>query len=52
MIVDITYGPLPYAWIQHENTSYRHLPGRTAKYVETPLMAAGPGLRLATGDAR
>lgn len=29
----------PYAKIQHENLSYRHAPGRTAKYLENPLNA-------------
>lgn len=27
----------PYAVVQHENLSYRHLPGRTAKYLEGPM---------------
>ena len=26
-----------YARIQHENLDYKHLPGRTAKYLEIPL---------------
>lgn len=29
----------PYAVIQHEDLDFRHAPGRTAKYVETPLNA-------------
>ncbi|WP_129307997.1 hypothetical protein [Streptomyces sp. L2] len=30
----------PYAVRQHENLEYRHAPGRTAKYLETPLNAS------------
>lgn len=30
----------PYAVRQHEDLSYRHAPGRTAKYLERPLNAA------------
>lgn len=29
----------PYAVRQHEELDYRHAPGRTAKYLETPLNA-------------
>lgn len=29
----------PYAVRQHEELDYRHLPGRTAKYLETPFNA-------------
>ncbi|MFJ8054958.1 hypothetical protein [Streptomyces sp. NPDC096142] len=29
----------PYAVRQHENLDYRHAPGRTAKYLETPFNA-------------
>jgi hypothetical protein len=28
----------PYAVIQHEALDFRHAPGRTAKYVEEPLL--------------
>jgi hypothetical protein len=27
----------PYAVIQHEDLTFRHAPGRTAKYLETPM---------------
>lgn len=27
----------PYAVVQHENLSFRHAPGRTAKYLEGPM---------------
>jgi hypothetical protein len=27
----------PYAVVQHENLSFRHAPGRSAKYVEGPM---------------
>lgn len=27
----------PYAIVQHENLTYRHAPGRTSKYLETPM---------------
>lgn len=27
----------PYAVVQHENLSFRHAPGRSAKYVEIPM---------------
>jgi hypothetical protein len=30
----------PYAVRQHENLTYRHAPGRTAKYLERPLNAS------------
>ncbi|MGW3847188.1 hypothetical protein [Streptomyces fagopyri] len=30
----------PYAVRQHEDLTYRHAPGRTAKYLETPLNAS------------
>ncbi|MEU4171021.1 hypothetical protein AB0F46_29590 [Streptomyces sp. NPDC026665] len=30
----------PYAVVQHERLDYRHAPGRTAKYLETPLNAS------------
>lgn len=32
----------PYAVRQHEELSYRHLPGRSAKYLETPMIAEAP----------
>lgn len=32
----------PYAVEVHENMSIPHSPGRTAKYLEIPLMSAGP----------
>lgn len=32
----ITYDT-PYAVVQHENLSFRHAPGREAKYLETPM---------------
>lgn len=34
----------PYALIQHENLSYNHAPGRTAKYLEKSANAAGPAI--------
>jgi hypothetical protein len=30
----------PYAVRQHEDLTYRHAPGRTAKYLERPLNAS------------
>lgn len=32
----------PYAVEQHENMTYAHAPGRTAKYLEIPLMTSAP----------
>jgi hypothetical protein len=32
----------PYAVRQHEELTWRHAPGRTAKYLENPLNAARP----------
>lgn len=42
--VEITYGGAAsaYAEVQHENESYRHDPGRKAKYLEDPLNDALP----------
>lgn len=34
------YFDTEYAVIQHEEVSYRHKPGRTAKYLENPLNAS------------
>lgn len=31
----------PYARRQHEDLTYRHLPGRKAKYLEDPLLRSG-----------
>lgn len=31
-----------YAAVQHEDTSLRHAPGRSAKYLETPFKAKSP----------
>jgi hypothetical protein len=46
VIVEISYGGAAraYAEVQHENESYRHDPGRTAKYLQTPFEAALPGV--------
>ncbi|MGW6455508.1 hypothetical protein ACWF94_06190 [Streptomyces sp. NPDC055078] len=35
----------PYAVRQHERLDYRHAPGRQAKYLEQPLMAARAQVR-------
>lgn len=32
----------PYAVRQHEDMTYRHLPGRQAKYLETTVLESGP----------
>jgi hypothetical protein len=48
----------PYAVRQHEELDYRHLPGRTAKYLERPFAQAAPvvlalvaaEIRRVTGD--
>ena len=37
VVAAISYGT-PYAVRQHEDMSYRHDPGRTAKYLEGPLL--------------
>lgn len=43
----------PYAVRQHEETTYRHLPGRTAKYLEKPWLASQRiGLRLVANQIR
>lgn len=38
VVAAVSYGT-PYAVRQHEDLSYRHDPGRTAKYLEGPLRA-------------
>ena len=35
----------PYAVEQHENMNYRHKPGRTAKYLEIPLLTETGAVR-------
>lgn len=35
----------PYAVVQHENMTYRHDPGRSAKYLEIPLQSSGQQVR-------
>lgn len=42
-VITISYGqsgtiPEDYAWRQHQDLTYRHKPGQTAKYVERPIM--------------
>lgn len=58
VMVEITYGGpaasknpkeggevyVGYAEIQHENTSFKHAPGRQAKYLESPVNDAAPTL--------
>lgn len=34
----------PYAVIQHEDLTFRHAAGRSAKYLEKPANAAGPAI--------
>lgn len=34
----------PYAVVQHENLSYNHAPGRSAKYLEKAANGAGPAI--------
>ena len=42
-----------YAVVQHERLDYRHDEGRTAKYLETPLLAeADTVLAIAANEAR
>ena len=33
-----------YAWRQHEDLTYKHAPGRQAKYLEQPMMAEEPNI--------
>jgi hypothetical protein len=33
-----------YAWIQHENLSFRHTKGQSAKFLEKPFLAAVSGM--------
>lgn len=33
-----------YALVQHENLTFHHLPGRVAKYLETPMAQSVPNL--------
>ena len=40
----------PYAVRQHEDMSYRHDPGRTAKYLEGPLMAEAQTVAKIVGE--
>lgn len=46
VVVEITYGgnASDYAAVQHENTSFRHDPGRKARYLQDPFEEALPGL--------
>lgn len=42
-VITISYGASgtvseDYAWRQHEDLTYRHKPGQTAKFVERPIM--------------
>ena len=37
---DTSWADKPYAIAQHENLEYRHSAGRTAKYLEQPLMSS------------
>lgn len=41
VVVELGYGgpATPYAIIQHEDMSLRHDPGRTAKYLERPVLS-------------
>ena len=41
----------PYAYRQHEDLTYNHAPGRTAKYLEKPLRDHGPELAQIVGRA-
>lgn len=45
VLVEIGYGgnASAYAEIQHERTDFRHDPGRTSHYLETPFDEAMPG---------
>lgn len=45
--VEISYGgaAIDYALVQHENMTYRHAPGRKAKYLEDPVLAASLDLK-------
>jgi hypothetical protein len=54
--VEISYGgaAIDYALVQHENMTYRHAPGRKAKYLEDPVEEATKDLQarlLHTVDA-
>lgn len=43
----------PYAVRQHEDLTFRHAPGRHAKYLETPLNASGKvGMALVAAQIR
>lgn len=35
-IILVSYGPLHYALIQHENLNFRHKKGKSAKFLEMP----------------
>lgn len=49
--IEIRYGgpSVPYAWVQHEDLSLRHDPGRSAKFVEIPMMRAAPVINRQLG---
>lgn len=34
--------------LQHENPNYTHLPGKSWKYLQTPLFSIGPAILLST----
>lgn len=36
---EVGYWGIVYAWVQHEDLTYRHAPGRQAKYLESPFAA-------------
>lgn len=46
VVVEIGYGgpATPYALVQHERLDYAHAEGRTAKYLEQPVLEAAPEL--------
>ena len=49
VVAAVSYGT-PYAVRQHEDMSYRHDPGRTAKYLEGPLMAEAQTVAKIVGE--
>ena len=49
VVAAVSYGT-PDAVRQHEDMSYRHDPGRTAKYLEGPLMAEAQTVAKIVGE--
>ncbi|GMA31601.1 hypothetical protein [Litorihabitans aurantiacus] len=50
MVAAVSYDT-PYAVIQHERTDFRHDAGRTAKYLEAPLLATRAQQQAAIAQA-